>query len=523
MQNKISLIIHGPFNGHQLPEIRKQIDAFGGKFDRIIIVSYSADYEDYKADLARHFDTLDYQIIQVRDVLNPGFANINRQVVQMQAGLAAVPDQSFVIKLRNDQNVDLNELFAIIDKYQLFCGGDEKILTTNCFSRKDRLYHPSDMFLCAFKSVMAQYFDYPFMHKTEIQCKMEVAEMFARNLSMTFNPISPESELFRNFLNNKKWNILETQNDSESAIKKFFYLFNSWDINFRWKKKRHYPFKYENEIILPHYFTLAPFDGAPIEVHRCWLRHEIMGGYANMRDRWFIRLAKNSSRGHEKWKIRKYKIPFRTLRRLIASFVPFKKWRRKIRGEDIKRFRVQEIIAQIVPNAVIIPIHSQTKGAMCTALLGTEHIDNEEELLLLAIDDFIDDDVKKFIDYFRRNQCEAGVVSFTSVHPRYSFAKLDEAGTVVEVSEKRPISKNALVSFYYFRNGQNFVSCAMNVIRKDNPIENAFYISQTLNEMILLQKKIGLYKMENDKFHPLKTDVQLAQYLAEIKDLRESK
>jgi dTDP-glucose pyrophosphorylase len=114
-------------------------------------------------------------------------------------------------------------------------------------------------------------------------------------------------------------------------------------------------------------------------------------------------------------------------------------------------------------------------------------------------------------------------VSFTSVHPRYSFAKLDESGTVVEVSEKRPISKNALASFYYFRHGRDFVACAMNVIRKDNPVEGTFYISQTLNEMILQQKKIGLYQVENDKFHPLKTEIQLAQYLADIKDLRESK
>ena len=194
-----------------------------------------------------------------------------------------------------------------------------------------------------------------------------------------------------------------------------------------------------------------------------------------------------------------------------------------VKAEDIKRFRVREIIMQIAPNAVVIPIHAPTKGAVCTALLGTEYIDNEEELLLLAVDDFIDDDVKGIVDYFRRNLCEAGVVSFTSVHPRYSFAKLDEAGMVAEVSEKRPISKNALVSFYYFRQGQDFVTCAKNVIRKDNPIEHVFYISQTLNEMILLQKKVGLYRVENDRFHSLKTEMQLAQYLADIKNLQESK
>jgi dTDP-glucose pyrophosphorylase len=164
-----------------------------------------------------------------------------------------------------------------------------------------------------------------------------------------------------------------------------------------------------------------------------------------------------------------------------------------------------------------------TKGSVCTALLGTEYIDNEEELCLLGIDDFVDDDMKGIIDHFRHNQYDAGAVSFTSVHPRYSFAKLDDTGAVVEVSEKSPISKNALVSFYYFRHGRDFVACAKDVIRKDNPIGDVFYISQTLNEMILQQKKIGLYRVQNDKFHPLKTEAQLSQYLAEIQNLQESK
>jgi len=194
-----------------------------------------------------------------------------------------------------------------------------------------------------------------------------------------------------------------------------------------------------------------------------------------------------------------------------------------VKTEDIRRFRVKEIIAQIISHSIVIPILSQTRGSMCTALLGTEHIDNEEELLLLAVDDFIDGNLTEIIDHFRQNQCDAGVVSFTSVHPRYSFAKLDNTGVVVEVSEKSPISKNALVSFYYFRYGRDFVASAMNVIRKDNPVGEAFYISQTLNEMILQQKKIGLYRVDNDKFHPLKTEAQLSQYLVDLRNLQESK
>jgi dTDP-glucose pyrophosphorylase len=111
---------------------------------------------------------------------------------------------------------------------------------------------------------------------------------------------------------------------------------------------------------------------------------------------------------------------------------------------------------------------------------------------------------------------DAGIIAFTSVHPRYAFARVDDKGSVIEVATKRPISKHALVSFYYFKQGSDFVECAKETIRKDNPENGKFYISQTLNEMILMQKKVVCFKISNDKFHPLKTEKQLAQYLMEM-------
>ena len=194
-----------------------------------------------------------------------------------------------------------------------------------------------------------------------------------------------------------------------------------------------------------------------------------------------------------------------------------------VKAEDIKRFRVKDSIEQIVPNSVVIPINGQTKGAICSALLGIDYINNDEDLILMAVDDFIEDSGVDIVNSFKKENCDAGVVSFTSIHPRYSFVKTDENGQITEFSEKTAISKNALVSFYYFKKGSDFIECAMDVIRKDNPVNGSFYISQTLNEMILKQKKIGLYKIENDKFHPLKTEAQLAQYLSELKDIKESK
>ncbi|WP_239375039.1 glycosyltransferase family 2 protein [Snodgrassella gandavensis] len=194
-----------------------------------------------------------------------------------------------------------------------------------------------------------------------------------------------------------------------------------------------------------------------------------------------------------------------------------------VKNEDIKNFQVDSVIKQLVPDSDIIIINGPTKGAICTALLGIDYIDNDEELILLAVDDFIEVSSENIMNFFRNDKSDAGVISFDSVHPRYSFAKLDSNGRVIEVSEKKPISKNALVSFYYFKKGSDFVESAKNVIRKDNLINGSFYLSQTFNEMILKHKKVSHYKITNEKFHPLKTEMQLAQYLTELMDIKESK
>ena len=194
-----------------------------------------------------------------------------------------------------------------------------------------------------------------------------------------------------------------------------------------------------------------------------------------------------------------------------------------VKDGEIKQFHTDSVIQQIDSTAKIISVCAQTKGAVCTALLGVEFIDNEQELILMAIDDFMEEDSLEIVNKFRKENADAGVVSFISVHPRYSFAKLDEKDTPIEFAEKCPISKNALVSFYYFKHGKDFVDCAKEVIRKDSAVNGNFYISQTLNEMILKQKRIVINKISNNKFHSLKTEAQLAEYICEYKEGKESK
>lgn len=179
---------------------------------------------------------------------------------------------------------------------------------------------------------------------------------------------------------------------------------------------------------------------------------------------------------------------------------------------DIAHWGLDYIVEQLVPGSVLISVEKPTAGAACTALLGAPYINNDEELLILSANELVRQDLGPVIEDFRARGADAGVMSFNSVHPRYAYVRLDVNGNVVEASEKRPISRNAIPGIFWFLKGRQFVEAAKNTIRKDAKIRDAFYISSTLNELILEHATINHFPIENELYVPLKTEKQLDMF-----------
>ncbi|RLR17264.1 hypothetical protein D8L93_10890 [Sodalis-like symbiont of Bactericera trigonica] len=150
---------------------------------------------------------------------------------------------------------------------------------------------------------------------------------------------------------------------------------------------------------------------------------------------------------------------------------------------------------------IIIHLQGDTKGAVCSCLMGVDELDLEAELIISSADHYIKDDLQSIIEYFRSQQADAGVLSFESVHPKWSFVKLNADKQVVEAAEKISISRNAVAGLYYFRKAKDFVSAAKSTIRKDNCVGGNFYLSSCLNELVLKKKKILLRPLANAIYH----------------------
>jgi len=162
----------------------------------------------------------------------------------------------------------------------------------------------------------------------------------------------------------------------------------------------------------------------------------------------------------------------------------------------------------------IVRMDNETKGAACSALMAIQHIANEMPLIIANSDQLFDDSLKDMIAEFGR--ADAGVVTFESVHPRWSYVRVDQNGLVVETAEKRPISRNAIAGLYYFRHGQDFVKAAMLSIQKDASINGLFYIAPTLNELILIGKKIITFKVDPNRYHTFYTPQKVKEFEAQM-------
>lgn len=147
-------------------------------------------------------------------------------------------------------------------------------------------------------------------------------------------------------------------------------------------------------------------------------------------------------------------------------------------------YNLDTLLNMIAPGCSIIETEGITEGAACSALLAKEYINNDAPLFFANSDQFVEWNSNEFLYKMQENGVDGGIVTFESTHPKWSFAKIDQDGYVIEVAEKNPISNIATVGYYYWKHGSDFVKYAEQMIDKNIRVNNEFYVCPVFNEAI---------------------------------------
>jgi HAD superfamily hydrolase (TIGR01509 family) len=182
-----------------------------------------------------------------------------------------------------------------------------------------------------------------------------------------------------------------------------------------------------------------------------------------------------------------------------------------VQKEHREKYNLDTLLNLITPNCKIVEVNELTEGAACTTLLAKEYINNDCPLLMANSDQFAEWDSNEFMYKMVEQNVDAGILSFKSIHPKWSFAKINEFGYVTEVAEKKPISDIATVGIYYWAKGSDYVKYAQQMISKNIRVNNEFYVCPVFNEAIKDNKKIKTFNIE--KMWGLGTPEDLNFYL----------
>jgi bifunctional N-acetylglucosamine-1-phosphate-uridyltransferase/glucosamine-1-phosphate-acetyltransferase GlmU-like protein len=180
--------------------------------------------------------------------------------------------------------------------------------------------------------------------------------------------------------------------------------------------------------------------------------------------------------------------------------------------KDARRLHLDKLMQRLIPNVTVVRIPEETKGSACTGLLAAVQMPQKEPLLIISANELVDLDLNIALLDFQSRSLDGGTLIFRSLHPRYSYVRLGETQLVEETAAQRPISQHATAGIYWFARTSDFVTAAKNLIRKDSPVNGNFFVAPTFNELILKNKRVGVYFIPKGAYMPLKTEQQIQRY-----------
>lgn len=285
----ITLLIHGPISAYSRRVFEDAHSALQrGLISECLISTYRKDRSALERALGDKLYA--FKVVLGDDVPNPGFANINRQINLVRLGLtqAQHPEHIF-IKLRTDQRVNLAAVARWVTSHELSLT-EGKLGTTNCYTRKDRLYHPSDMFVIGTLDTLMAYYPCTPFTQTELDDRLAIiAESRLRGKLLQIHQW-PESRLFRSLLTSRGWLFRETVEDSLLALRAHCLMIDSRSIELRWEK-----FYGGRVNLVPYEFSMSPFAETVKERARCYSVHDIHGRDAMQSriSKWMTRILWN--------------------------------------------------------------------------------------------------------------------------------------------------------------------------------------------------------------------------------------
>ena len=163
-----------------------------------------------------------------------------------------------------------------------------------------------------------------------------------------------------------------------------------------------------------------------------------------------------------------------------------------IREEHRAMFDAAEKPANIRIHAV----PALTEGAACTALSVKSEINNADPLIIANSDQYLEWEVENFYRALIHPDYDGVISTFhqpDSTDLRWSYANVNEDGSVTQVAEKQYIGPLATTGIYGWKRGADFVADAESMISANIRVNKEFYVCPVYNTGVAVGRKFRTF------------------------------
>ena len=141
----------------------------------------------------------------------------------------------------------------------------------------------------------------------------------------------------------------------------------------------------------------------------------------------------------------------------------------------------------------LIAVPGPSQGAACTVLAVAPFLPPGEPVMVVNCDQWFffnqykrtlfNHGLAEFQNYVMAKQWDGYILTFTGHGDRWSYVKEDNEGLIMSVAEKNPISNQATVGVYWFREAHALFKGVSIMVAENIRTKGEFYLAPIYNEL----------------------------------------
>ena len=174
-------------------------------------------------------------------------------------------------------------------------------------------------------------------------------------------------------------------------------------------------------------------------------------------------------------------------------------------GSELKKV-FQKIFPKI--EISIFVLIKEAQGSMCTLLMTINKL-KHQSILVSSFDQMLLEpplDIDLYEDY----GVDICVPIFESDKPFFSYILRDDESQIIQIAEKKTISNEAIMGFYFIKNFSDFFDEAIKLLEVYKGFDQRiFFISDVLNSFLRSKKTIFFPKIYSKDYYKLRNVSEL--------------